>query len=123
MTVGLGLSVRVVLGGDVHVSVVMVLAVFVDLVAVPDSPAPAEDQDDAKALEICEPEISAAESVMLAVGGDERAQAWEENVAQQNNDAPWFRNWVLEFLTHPFLLILLLIINSFIIINLSLLHF
>jgi hypothetical protein len=60
---------------------------------------------------------------MLAVGGDERAQAWEENVAQQDNDAPWFRNWVLEFLTHPFLLIFLLIINSFIIINLSLLHF
>ena len=95
MTVGLGLSVRVVLGSDVHVSVVMALAVFVDLVAVPDSPAPAEDQEDANALEICEPEISAAESVMLAVGGDERAQAWEENVAQQDNDAPRFRNWVL----------------------------
>ncbi len=102
MTVGLGLSVWVVLGGDVHVSGVMVLAVFVDLVAVPDSPAPAEDQAAANALDPCEPELSAAESVMLAVGGDERAQAWEENVAQQDNNAPWFRNRVLEVLTHPF---------------------
>ena len=109
MTVGLGcggihlgLAVRVVLGGDVHVSGVVALAVFVDLVAVPDSPAPAEYQAEAKALDPCEPELSAAESVMLAVSGDERAQGSEENVAQQDNNSPWFRNRVLEVLTHPF---------------------
>ena len=85
-----------------HVSGVVLLAVFVDLVAVPDSPAPAEYQVEAKALENCEPELSAAESVMLAVSGDERAQGSEEYVAQQDNNAPWFRNRVLEVLTHPF---------------------
>jgi len=77
----LGLSVRVVLGGNVQVSGVLLLAVVVDLVAVPDSPAPAEKQEEAKELEPSEPELSTAESVMLAVSGDERAQGSEENVA------------------------------------------
>ena len=87
-------------GGEVHISGVMALAVFVDLVAVPDSPAVAEEQGDAYALNPCEPEISAAETVMLAVGGNERVQAWEKNIAEQDINAPWFRNRVLQYCGH-----------------------
>ena len=94
-SLGVALSVGVVLSGHVHVSLAVALAVVVDLEAVPDSPAPSKDKRATYALKKSEPELTAAESVVLAISSDERAQAWEENVGKQDDDAPWFRNRVL----------------------------
>lgn len=93
--------VGVVVGGDVDASLVMmVLRVLVDLPAVPDSPAPADHEHDQDALEEAQPELSAAEAVVLAVGSDVGAESGEEDVADQDDDAPRLRHWVLKFVTH-----------------------
>ena len=93
--------VWVVVGGDVDASlVVVVLRVLVDLPAVPDGPAPADHEHNQDALEEGQPELRAAEAVVLAVSSDVGTEGGEEDVADQDDDAPRLGHWVLKFVTH-----------------------
>ena len=61
---------------------------IVDLDAMPDGPDPAHDEDSGEPLSKSNPEGTAVAARLTAVGLEHGPEAWEEDVAHQNEGRP-----------------------------------